>query len=217
MSRRNVGKTEIVAPFDGVIEVQIAALGDYVKIGDPLFRFVANDRLRADLPFPESAAPRIRVGMPVRLRSPLAPETTIEVVVEDIRPTVGEGNRAINVIARLDNPGSLKGGGSLDAAVVTGRNERAVVVPEQSVVLRPAGKVVYLIADGKAKQQVVQVGSKQRGLVEIIDGLSGGETVALDGAGFLSDGAATMEAKAGPRVIVREMPKTEGAGARQKQ
>jgi hypothetical protein len=92
--------------------------------------------------------------------------------------------------------------------VITGRNENAVVVPEQSVVLRPAGKVVYLIADGKAKQQAVQVGSKQRGLVEISSGLKGGETVALDGAGFLSDGAV---------VNVREMPKTEGAGARQKQ
>ncbi len=203
LSRRNVGKTEVVAPFDGVIEVQVASTGDYVKLGDPLFRFVANDRLRADLPFPESAAPRIRVGMPVRLLSPLAPETPIDAVVEDIRPTVGEVNRAINVIARLDNPGALKGGGSVDAAVITGRKESALVVPEQSVVLRPAGKVVYLIVDGKAQQQVVEVGSKQRGMIEITAGLKGGETVALDGAGFLSNGAAvnvkeTAKTTAGP-------------------
>ena len=204
LARRNVGKTEVVAPFDGVIEVQIASVGDYVKVGDPLFRFVANDRLRADLPFPESAGPRLRVGMPARLTSPLAPETTIDAVVEDIRPTVGEGNRAILVIARLDNPGPLKGGGSVDAAVVTGRHEAAIVVPEQSVVLRPAGKVVYLIVDGKAKQQAVQVGSKQRGMVQIVSGLAGGETIALDGAGFLSDGAA---------VNIKEAPKTAAPGA----
>ena len=65
--------------------------------------------------------------------------------------------------------------------------------------LRPAGKVVYRIAGGKAAQQVVEVGSKQRGLIEITSGLRGGETLALDGAGFLSDGAA---------VNVKEMPKT---------
>jgi multidrug efflux pump subunit AcrA (membrane-fusion protein) len=67
------------------------------------------------------------------------------------------------------------------------------------VVLRPAGKVVYLIADGKAKQQIVDVGSKQRGLVEITSGLQGGEILALDGAGFLTDGA---------MVNVKETPKT---------
>ena len=204
LSQRNVGKTAVVAPFDGVIEVQIASSGDYVKLGDPLFRFIANDRLRADLPFPESAAPRIKVGMPVRLLSPLAPETPIDAVVEDIRPTVGEVNRAINVIARLDNPGALKGGGSVEATVITGQKDNAIVVPEQSVVLRPAGKVVYLIVDDKAKQEVVEIGSKQGGLIEIVSGLKGGETVALDGAGFLSDGAA---------VNVREIPKAAAQGA----
>ena len=198
LARDNVGKTQIRAPFDGVVEEQMAAAGDYIKLGDPIFKLVSNTKLRAHLPFPESAAPRLRVGMPVRISSPLAPDTSIEGIVEDIRPTVSEGNRAIDVIAGLNNPGALKGGGSVDALVVTGQNAAAIVVPEQSVVLRPAGKVVYLIVDGKAKQQVVQVGSKQRGVIEIISGLSGGETLALDGAGFLSEGAA---------VNVKEAPK----------
>ena len=197
LSRNNVGKTHIVAPFAGVIEEQTIAVGDYVKLGDPLFRLVSNARLRAHLPFPESAAPRLRVGMPVRVTSPLAPGGGIQGTIEDIRPTIGEGSRAIDVIARLDNPGALKAGGSVDAAVITGRRERAVVVPEQAVVLRPAGKVVYLVADGRARQQVVDTGNKQGGLVEIAGGLQGGETVAQDGAGFLSDGAA---------VNVRETP-----------
>jgi RND family efflux transporter MFP subunit len=202
LSRNALDKTRVVAPLAGIIETQVVAPGDYVKVGDPLFRMVSNARLRANLPFPESAATRLKIGQPVRLASPLSPGEAISAVVEDIRPTVGDGNRALEVIARLDNPGPLKGGGSVDAVVVTGRREQAVVVPEQAVVLRPAGKVVYLIADGKARQQVVEVGSKQRGLIEITSGLHGGETVALDGAGFLSNGAA---------VNVKEMPKTAGA------
>ena len=44
--------------------------------------------------------------------------------------------------------------------------------------------------------------AKQRGLIEITSGLMGGEMVALDGAGFLSNGAA---------VNVKEMPKTAAA------
>jgi hypothetical protein len=69
----------------------------------------------------------------------------------------------------------------------------ALTVPEQSVVLRPAGKVVYVIAevDGqkRAQQKVVKAGAKRGGRVEILEGLAGGETVALDGAGFLTNNA----------------------------
>ncbi len=190
ISQNNQQKARIVAPFEGVIEEKIASDGDYVKVGDPLLRLISNGHLRAHLPFPENAASRIKPGMAVRLTSPLAPDTEIKGVVEDIRPSVTESSRAIDVIARLENPGFLKGGGSVNASVVTGRLDNAIQVPEQSVVLRPAGKVVYLIVDGKAVQQVVEAGGKQRGLVEIRQGLKGGETVALDGAGFLSNNAA---------------------------
>jgi hypothetical protein len=64
------------------------------------------------------------------------------------------------------------------------------MVPEQSVVLRPAGKVVYVVADNRAAQRVVQTGLKQDGLQEVVSGLARGELIATDGAGFLSDGAA---------------------------
>ena len=44
----------------------------------------------------------------------------------------------------------------------------AVTVPEVSVVLRPAGKVVYVIENGKAVQRVVKTGVTQIGQVEIL-------------------------------------------------
>lgn len=199
ISRSAAQRTAVVAPFDGNVEVQIVSVGDYVKVGDPMFRLISNRRLRVNLPYPESIAPRIRLGMPVRLSSPLAPEVVIDGEVDDIRPTALEGSRAVEVIARIDNPGPLRGGGSVDAQVITGSKPGAVVVPEQSVVLRPAGKVVYVIAGNAAQQRVVEVGAKQGGKIEIVKGLQGGETVALDGAGFLTHGAGvTVKGAAAP-------------------
>ena len=170
---------------------QIAAVGEYLKLGDPIVTLISNSRLRANLPFPETAAQRLKLGQTVRLNSPLLPDAHIEGTIEDIRPTLTDGSRAIEVIARIDNPGeTLKGGGSVDAAVVIDVRTAAVMVPEQSVVLRPAGKVVYAVVDGKAEQRLVQTGGKQAGLVEIVSGLKADEVVALDGAGFLTNGAA---------------------------
>lgn len=209
IARDRLERTQVRAPSDGVIETQVASAGDYVKVGDPLFRLVSNARLRANLPFPEAAGSRIEPGMAVRLGSPLVPGATVNGVVEDIRPTVLEGSRAIEAIARIDNPGPLKSGGSVDATVVIGHKDNAVLVPEQAVVQRPAGKVVYLIAEGKASQRIVDIGARQAGMLEVVRGLAGGETLAMDGAGFLADGATVTvrePAAAGGRPAKAETP-----------
>ena len=188
--RSNEGKARVVAPIDGEVETQIVATGDYVKVGDPLFKMVSNRRLRAILPYPETAAARIRRGQEVRITSPQSPQLVVTGKVEDIRPMVSAGSRAIDVIVRFDNDTGLLAGGTINGAVLVDKREDAVLVPEQSVVLRPAGTVVYAVVDGKAVQRIVTTGARKAGMVEITKGLGGAETLALDGAGFLSDGAA---------------------------
>ncbi|MBA3031514.1 MAG: efflux RND transporter periplasmic adaptor subunit [Gammaproteobacteria bacterium] len=193
LGKRSVGKTTVTAPFDGVIESRMIASGDYVKLGDPLFQLVSNQHLRAHLPFPESAAPRLSRGQVVRLSSPQAPGKIFTATISDIRPAVAESSRALDVIVDLDGAGLLRAGGTVNASVQIAAKAAALVVPEQSVVLRPAGKVVYVIADadGKktAQQRIVQAGAKKDGVIEIIAGLEEGELVAQDGAGFLTNGA----------------------------
>lgn len=202
-SLRNQGKARILAPFDGVVETQIASVGDYVKVGDPLLHLVSSSKLRAHLPFPESAAPRLKKGQAVILTSPLLPGNEIRGTVSEIKPGVSETGRALDVLVDIENHAGLRPGGTVNAAVVVAKREDAILVPEQSVVLRPAGKIVYVIADGKAVQHVVEVGAKRAGMVEIVKGLPAGATVALDGAGFLTHNAA---------VTVQERSKPAAAG-----
>jgi RND family efflux transporter MFP subunit len=196
---RNLGKTRVLAPIDGEIETQVVASGDYVKVGDPLFTLVGMQRMRAHLLFPESAGTRIRPGLKVRLESPAAPGRTIETRIDEIRPTMNAGNRALDAIVRFDNEDrAYRGGGSVNARVVIGVRTSALMVPEQSVVLRPAGKVVYVVKELRAEQRIVETGLKQDGLLEITKGLAPGERIATDGAGFLSDGAAVTLAGVKP-------------------
>jgi RND family efflux transporter MFP subunit len=216
VAAHGLARTRITSPVDGTIEVQIAATGDYLKVGDPLVRLISNSRLRANLPFPESAAGRLKRGLTVRLSSPLVPGKVIVGLIEDIRPTLLETSRSLEVIARFDNPAGaeeLKSGGSVNAEVIIERKEAAVMVPEQSVVLRPAGKVVYLIANGAARQQRVEAGAKQSGMIEILKGVQAGDTIALDGAGFLSDGAA-VTVKETSQPATKEAPVATPAAAK---
>lgn len=204
-NQNSLSKTRILSPLSGAVEERLISPGEYVKVGDPLFRLVGKELMRARLPFPESAAPRLKVGQSVLLSSPLAPQSVLTAQIDEIRPSITATSRALDVIVRFQNDGNFRGGGTVNAKVVIGRKDKAVLVPEESVVLRPAGKVVYLIRESKAEQRLVETGLKAEGMVEILQGLSGGEIVARDGAGFL-----TQDAK----VSVRESPNTAPAAAK---
>ena len=187
---KNLSRTRIVSPVDGRVDNRMVSVGDWIDLGKPVFQLSTSENLRIRLPFPETAAHRIKVGQVVKLSTPTAPDAAVTGNIQQVRPMVGNTNRAFDAVVEVKNPGGWKPGASVNGAVVVEEHAEAVTVPEVSVVLRPAGKVVYVIGNGKAIQNVVTTGVTQNGQVEILHGIRAGETVAVDGAGFLTDKAA---------------------------
>ena len=124
--------------------------------------------------------------------------------IDEIKPTVGAQNRALDAIVKFDTDGSFRGGGSVNARIVVATRENALTVPEQSVVLRPAGKIVYVIVEQDrkliARQRIVETGVRQEAYYEILKGLQPGDRVAVDGAGFLTENATVTLPKPAPEV-----------------
>jgi RND family efflux transporter MFP subunit len=178
-----------LSPIDGRVEKQIVSPGDFVKQGDTLFQLIGTQHLRAHLPFPEGVAAKLHSSQTVRLVTPTAPDKVYTTTIKEIKPLIGSNNRAIDVIADVVDQEGWQGGASVNGVVVLGEHAEAVVVPEASVVLRPAGEVVYVIKDKTAGQRIVKTGLRQEGIVEIAEGLAAGETVAVDGAAYLTDKA----------------------------
>lgn len=186
---RDVAQSEVRAPIAGVIDQRQVDPGDFVSRGQPMFRLVSQDLLRIRLPFPETVAAQLKPGLTVHLSSPLAPAQEVDGTIKEVRPALSTASRALEVIVEIPNPGGWRAGGSVRGSVVLADRE-GVLVPEASVVQRPAGTVVYEIVDGTARERRVETGVRRDGWVEIRDGLPAGAVVAVDGAGFLSDGAA---------------------------
>lgn len=191
-AERDIARARISSPVDGRVDQRLISVGDYVKTGMPLFHLTTLERLRVRLPFPESLGARLRAGLAARLSTPLVPGREVSGTVSDIRPEITRSNRAIEVIIDLDNPGGWEPGASVTGAVRVAQHPAALVVPEISVVRRPVGTVVYVVDGDKARQRVVQTGLRLDGMVEIRRGLDAGERVVVDGAGFLTDGAAVV-------------------------
>lgn len=187
LAERNVGKSNVVSPVDGRVEKQIATPGQFVKVGDPLFQVVTTQSLRARLPFPEDMGAVIKRGMSVRLTSP-ASASKVRGHIDEIRPVAG-GSRSFDAFVTFTNPGTWQPGATVSAELVLGEHRDAVTVPAQSVVLRPAGNVVYVVQGDKAVQRRVEVGARQGDIMEVAHGLKPGESVVVEGAAFLTDQA----------------------------
>lgn len=183
-----LARTRIVSPVDAVIQRRLISVGDYVNVGTPLFVIVGQGMQRAILPFPERLAHDLVRGLKLTLEQPASPGTKVEAVITDMRPMVGTNNRAVEALAELPPGTAWPAGGSVTARVVIA-SRAGIVVPPGAVVRRPAGDVVYVIKDGKAAERKVLVGVRSMQSAEILTGLKAGETVAVLGAPYLSDGA----------------------------
>lgn len=185
----NLAKTTITAPVAGQVEQRNIAVGNFVRAGDPAFRISTRSDLRIRLPFPETVSGRLKVGLPVELAIATAPSVTIMGKISEIQPVIGTSNRAINVFVEMENPGQWQPGASVKAVVILQERAAAVMVPEISVIRRPAGNVVYVIDKSQVQQRIVKTGERRDGMIEIVENIKAGEIVAVDGAGFLTDGA----------------------------
>ncbi|MDX2428333.1 MAG: efflux RND transporter periplasmic adaptor subunit [Xanthomonadales bacterium] len=191
----SLNKSRVIAPVSGVVQRRFITTGDFVKRGQALFEITRTDLLQAWLPYPETVALRIQIGQPAKIYSPLTPGVFAPGKITELQPTIGNGSRAVMAIVDLENPGDLRPGATLSGQVLVETRRNAVMVPNLSVVRRPAGQLVYVINGDKAEARLVETGHNDAGFVEITSGLKGGETVATDGAAFLTDGASVKIAE----------------------
>ncbi len=192
-SQRRLKETRLTAPVKGEIAERHVDVGDYVQIGNVVFDLIDIANLRVRLPFPEYQAPKLVKGLEVRLSSIAAANEAVHTTITEVRPSVNPANRSLTVIIDFPNPGSWRPGASVRAEVVLEVREDAIMVPQISVVRRPAGDVVYVINAGMAEERLIERGLRNGNLVEVRAGLTGGERIAVDGAGFLTNGARVTE------------------------
>ncbi len=182
-------KSRIIAPVSGVIQRRLIAAGDFVSRGQALFEITRPGQLQAWLPYPETVALQVKIGQPAKIYSPLTPGVFASGAISDLQPTIGSGSRAVMAIVDLENRGDLRPGATITGQVLVETRKQAVLVPNISVVKRPAGELVYVINGNKAEARLVETGHSQGNLVEIVAGVQSGESIATDGAAFLTDGA----------------------------
>ncbi len=185
----SISKSRITAPISGVVQQRFITVGDFVKRGQALFAMTNPNQLQAWLPYPETDIARIQTGQPMSFKSPLIKGVVFQGVIKGLKPALDSGSRALMTITDIENPGNLRPEATISGKVLVETRMQAIMVPVLSVVRRPVGEVVYIIEGNRAIARQVSTGQHEGGQVEITSGLQGTETIATEGAAFLTDGA----------------------------
>ncbi|MBT7753294.1 MAG: efflux RND transporter periplasmic adaptor subunit [Gammaproteobacteria bacterium] len=188
-SKRLIEETEIKAPIKSKVSAKNIDVGDFVQTGVIVFELVDTENLRVALSFPEYQNLKLKKGLSVYLTTPTSIDQLIETTIKDIKPDINANSRSITAIVDFENPGSWVPGASTQATIILSTVKNALVLPQLSVVRRSNGNVVYLLNENTVLERSVNTGLEKNGLIQITSGLRKGDIVALDGAGFLTNGS----------------------------
>jgi RND family efflux transporter MFP subunit len=105
-----------------------------------------------------------------------------------VENTVDSTTGMVTVRGIMNNENETLWPGILVATKLVIRNEDAIVVPTVAVQRSQNGNYVFVVKDGAAKVQPVKVDRTSQGVSVISEGLTGDESVVVDGQLLLSDG-----------------------------
>jgi membrane fusion protein (multidrug efflux system) len=197
LAAARLAKTEIRAPFSGIIGLRLVSIGDYVKEGQDMVNLESIDPLKVDFRLPENYLKQVQVGQTLQINLDALKGRTYDGKVFAINPLVDSAGRAIVVRAVVKNAdAALRPGMFARVRLLMKEELDAVVLPEQALVPQGEEQYVFRVVDGKAARTKIEVGQRRGGNVEIVKGLAAGDTVVIAGQLKIRDGVAVTYAAA---------------------
>lgn len=206
LAHARLDKTRIRAPFDGVLGLRRISVGDYLNPGQDMVNIEDISPIKLDFRVAEAFLTEVAVGQSLSVRVDAFADDVFKGRVVAIEPGISAEDRSIAMRGEIPNDDNhLRPGLFARVTLVLSEQADAITVPEQAIVPQGGRHFVFRVVAGKASRTPVELGQRQAGRVEIVSGLSAGDTVVTAGQLKLSDGTA---------VVTAELPAADGAVAK---
>jgi RND family efflux transporter MFP subunit len=186
--------TIIRAPFSGRIGAANVKVGNFVRPADTAPLAIINQMAPVYVTFavPQRVLVDLREAMAAGVSEVIATipghQRSEQGKVAMVENTVDATTGMITVRGMMSNQNETLWPGTLVNTKLIIRSEDAVTVPSAAVQRSQNGNYVFVMRDGKAHVQPVEVNRTFQGHSVIANGLSGGEDIVIDGQLLLSEG-----------------------------
>lgn len=192
-AQKALSDTTVLAPITGYVSERNADVGEYISPNTPnakIATIVRTSTLRLKIDIPEAAMGKVATGQGISLQTSAYPDRNFAGTVVRIAPSLDPQARTLSVEAEVQNiDGLLKPGQFATVRITQSKPEPAVMIPAKAV--RTNGEVhsVFVIKDGAAREQLVQLGLLENDWIQVKNGVIEGDMVATSNIEALRDGA----------------------------
>lgn len=172
-----ISKTEIRAPFSGMLGLKSVSLGAYISPTNVLATLSQNDPIKIDLSVPEQFASSFKKGDKFSFDTEEV-SGKLSATIYAVDPSIDENTRNMKLRATLANVGmKLKPGSFLKVDLGIKDDNNTIMIPTQAVIPEARNKKVIVYKTGKAVFKIISTGMRTDSTVQVLDGLNFGDTI----------------------------------------
>ena len=198
LARHALDVSIMKAPFSGVIASKNAEVGDVINPmmggfgggAGGVLTMMDYSRIKVAVDVSPQDIGRIQKGQEAVLRVGSFPGREFRGVVRVVNLTADPLSKKFGVEVVFDNPdGALRPGTFGDLVFEVQSHENALVVPQKAIL---ENTYVFIVETGKAVKKNVALGLQNTNMIEVLDGLTEGALVVIEGNFGLEEGAAVQ-------------------------
>jgi len=194
LARQQLQRTQVRAPFDGVIGERKASPGDTASIGKELLKVIDPSSLRFVGRVSADQAGQVQLGQGVRFRVNGYGDESFEGKVTRIDPSANEATRQLEVLVAFTGPARPRVAGLYaEGQISSSAKTQSVPVVDESAVLRAGDASFVWRVDANAVHKVaVTLGARdaRSGQFAVQSGVQTGDRLLRNPGGNLKDGQA---------------------------
>jgi membrane fusion protein (multidrug efflux system) len=176
-------KTVIKAPFAGTLGLRMISMGAYVTPATVITTIQQVNQLKIDFSVPEFYAQKIKKGAVVHVQS-ADNKVSADAVVTATEPLVNATTRNLKVRAVLKGQ-AFNLGAFVKVSIDATSPANSILIPSNCIIPESTVKKVVVIKDGIGQLVEVETGERNEGLIQIVKGLSVGDSIAVSGVLFV--------------------------------
>jgi membrane fusion protein (multidrug efflux system) len=193
--REMIRKTEIRAPFSGTIGLRYISAGAYLTPTTTIATLEDESQLKLAFSIPEKYAMKVKVGDAITF-SVSGSDEVYKATIYAREASVSDQTRAINMRALCNNiQRKLMPGLFANIYLKLGSERNSFMIPTQAMVPVLKGQKVYLVQGDTAIEKMIKTGFRNETQIEVLEGLSNGDSLIVDGIMYMKSGVRVKATK----------------------
>ncbi len=179
--RSNLSKTQIAAPFDGIIGLKSVSRGAFLTANTTIATIQSIEPIKLEFSLPERYRKMININSEIHFTTESS-DGIFKGKIYAFEPKIDLKTRSVLVRAVCENNEmKLFPGAFAHIEIPLKKEENAILIPTQAVVPELKGQKVFISKNGKAEKIPVETGIRNDSSIQITSGLKEGDTLLITG------------------------------------